>query len=80
MIWGCMSEFRMLRCKLVLSPESRSVHFLVILGLVTAEAIGEGEAERTTGVEFVDDVLPLVGVVQIAVGTLEDVFAKGFQL
>ena len=53
---------------------------LQLLGLVAAETIGEGEADDSAKVHFVDDVLTSVGVVQMVVACLEDVVAVGFQL
>ena len=52
----------------------------MLLGLVAAETIGEGEADDSAKVHFVDDVLTSVGVVQMVVARLEDVVAVGFQL
>ena len=52
----------------------------MLFGLVTAETIGEGEADDSAKVHFVDDVLTSVGVVQMVVACLEDVIAVGFQL
>ena len=53
---------------------------LQLLGLVAAETIGEGEADDSAKVHFVDDVLTSVGVVQMVVACLEDIVAVGFQL
>ena len=63
-----------------LFPESGSIYFFMLLGLVAAETIGEGEAYDSAKVHFVDDVLTSVGVVQMVVACLEDVVAVGFQL
>ena len=52
----------------------------MLFGLVTAETIGEGEADDSAKVHVVDDVLTSVGVVQMVVACLEDVIAVGFQL
>ena len=52
----------------------------MLLGLVSAETIGEGETDDSAKVHFVDDVLTSVGVVQMVVARLEDVVAVGFQL
>lgn len=52
----------------------------MLLGLVAAEMIGEGEAYDSAKVHFVDDVLTSVGVVQMIVACLEDIVAVGFQL
>ena len=52
----------------------------MLLGLVAAETIGEGEADDSAKVHFVDDVLTSVGVMQMVVARLEDVVAVGFQL
>ena len=52
----------------------------MLLGLVAAETIDEGEADNSAKVHFVDDVLTSVGVVQMVVACLEDVIAVGFQL
>ena len=52
----------------------------MLLGLVAAETIGEGEADNSAKVHFVDDVLISVGIVQMVVACLEDVVAVGFQL
>ena len=52
----------------------------MLLGLVAAETIGEGETDNSAKVHFVDDVLTSVGVVQMIVACLEDVVAVGFQL
>ena len=65
---------------LVLFPESGSIYFFILLGLVAAETIGEGEAYDSAKVHFVDNVLTSVGVVQMIVACLEDVVAVGFQL
>ena len=65
---------------LVLFPESGSIYFFMLLGFVAAETIGEGEADDSAKVHFVDDVLTSVGVVQMIVACLEDVVAVGFQL
>lgn len=43
---------------------------LQLLGLVAAETIGEGEADDSAKVHFVDDVLTSVGVVQMVVAFL----------
>ena len=63
-----------------LFPESGSIYFFMLLGLVAAETIGEGEAYDSAKVHVVDDVLTSVGVVQMVVACLEDVVAVGFQL
>ena len=63
-----------------LFPKSGSIYFFMLLGLVAAETIGEGEADDSAKVHFVDDVLTSVGVVQMVVARLEDVVAVGFQL
>lgn len=55
---------------LVLFPESGSIYFFMLLGLVAAETIGEGEADDSAKVHFVDDVLTSVGVVQMVVAFL----------
>ena len=65
---------------LFLFPESGSIYFFMLLGLVAAETIGEGEADDSAKVHVVDDVLTSVGVVQMIVACLEDVVAVGFQL
>ena len=65
---------------LVLFPESRSIYFFMLLGLVASKTISEGEAEDSAKVHIVDDVLTSVGVVQMVVACLEDVVAVGFQL
>ena len=52
----------------------------MLLGLVAAETVGEGEAYDSAKVHVVDDVLTSVGVVQMVVARLEDVVAVGFQL
>ena len=52
----------------------------MLLGLVAAETIDEGEADDSVKVHVVDDVLTSVGVVQMIVACLEDVVAVGFQL
>ena len=52
----------------------------MLLGLVAAETIGEGEADDSAKVHFVDDVLTSVGVVQMVVACLENVVAVDFQL
>ena len=52
----------------------------MLLGLVAAESIGEGEAYDSAKVHVVDDVLTSIGVVQMVVACLEDVVAVGFQL
>ena len=52
----------------------------MLLGLVAAETIGEGETDNSAKVHVVDDVLTSVGVVQMIVACLEDVVAVGFQL
>ena len=52
----------------------------MLLGLVATETIGEGETHDSAKIHFVDDVLTLVGVVQMVVACLEDVVAVGFQL
>ena len=52
----------------------------MLLCLVASETIGEGEADDSAKVHFVDDVLTSVGVVQMVVACLEDVVAVGFQL
>ena len=63
-----------------LFPESGSIYFFMLLGLVAAETIGKGEADDSAKVHVVDDVLTSVGVVQMVVACLEDVVAVGFQL
>ena len=65
---------------LLLYSVSRSIHFLMLLCLVSTEAIGEGYAEGAVVVYLVDDVLSLVCVVRIVVGGLEDVVAVCFHL
>ena len=52
----------------------------MLLGLVAAETIGEGETDNSAKVHFVDDVLTSIGIVQMVVACLEDVVAVGFQL
>ena len=52
----------------------------MLLGLVAAETIDEGEADDSAKVHVGDDVLTSVGVVQMIVACLEDVVAVGFQL
>ena len=52
----------------------------MLLDLVAAETIDEGEADDSVKVHVVDDVLTSVGVVQMIVACLEDVVAVGFQL
>ena len=52
----------------------------MLLGLVAAETIGEGEAYDSANVHVVDDVLTSVGVVQMVVACFEAVVAVGFQL
>ena len=52
----------------------------MLLGFVAAETIGKGEADDSAKVHFVDDVLTLIGVVQMVAACLEDVVAVGFQL
>ena len=52
----------------------------MLLDLVAAETIGEGEAYDSAKIHVVDDVLTSVGVVQMVVARLEDVVAVGFQL
>ena len=52
----------------------------MLLGLVAAETIGEGETDNSAKVHFVDDVLTSIGVVQMVVACLEDIVAVGFQL
>ena len=52
----------------------------MLFGLVTAETIGEGEADDSAKVHFVDDVLTSIGIMQMVVARLEDVVAVGFQL
>lgn len=52
----------------------------MLLGLVAAETIGEGEADESAKVHFVDDVLTSIGIMQMVVARLEDVVAVGFQL
>ena len=52
----------------------------MLLGFVAAETIGEGEADDSAKVHFVDDVLTSVGIIQMVVACLEDVVAVGFQL
>lgn len=63
-----------------LFPESGSIYFFMLLGLVATETIGEGETDDSSKVHVVDDVLTSVGVVQMVVACLEDVVAVGFQL
>ena len=65
---------------LVLFPESGSIYFYMLLGLVASETIGEGETDDSSKVHVVDDVLTSVGVVQLVVARLEDVVAVSFQL
>ena len=52
----------------------------MLLGLVAAETIGEGEADDSAKVHFIDDVLTSIGIMQMVVACLEDVVAVGFQL
>ena len=52
----------------------------MLLSLVAAETIDEGEAYDSAKVHIVDDVLTSVGVMQMVVARLEDVVAVGFQL
>ena len=52
----------------------------MLFGLVAAEMIGEGEADDSAKVHFVDDVLTSIGIMQMVVARLEDVVAVGFQL
>ena len=52
----------------------------MLLGLVAAETIGEGEADDSAKVHFVDDVLTSIGIMQMVVARLEYVVAVGFQL
>ena len=52
----------------------------MLLDLVAAETIGEGETDDSAKVHFVDDVLTSIGVVQMVVACLEDIVAVGFQL
>ena len=52
----------------------------MLLGLVAAETIGEGETDDSAKVPFVDDVLTSIGIMQMVVARLEDVVAVGFQL
>ena len=52
----------------------------MLFGLVTAETIGEGEADDSAKVHFVDDVLTSIGIMQMVVARLEDVVAVSFQL
>ena len=52
----------------------------MLLGLVAAETIGEGEPDDSATVHFVDDVLTSIGIMQMVVARLEDVVAVGFQL
>ena len=52
----------------------------MLLGLVAAETIDEGETDNSAKVHVVDDVLTSVGVVQMVVACFEDVVAVGFQL
>ena len=68
------------RAFLLLFPKSGSIYFFMLLGLVAAETIGEGEADDSAKVHVVDDVLTSVGVVKMVVARLEDVVAVGFQL
>ena len=70
--------FLLLYC--VLFPESRSIDFLMLLGLVSSEAVGEGETNDSAEVHVVDDVLPLVGIMEIVVASLENVVAISFHL
>ena len=63
-----------------LFPESGSIYFFMLLALVAAESIGEGETDDSAKVHFVDDVLTSISVVQMVVACLEDVVAVGFQL
>ena len=52
----------------------------MLLSLVAAETIDEGDTYDSAKVHVVDDVLTSVGVVQMVVACLEDVVAVGFQL
>ena len=52
----------------------------MLLGLVAAETISEGETDNSAKVHVVDDVLTSVAIVQMVVACLEDVVAVGFQL
>ena len=63
-----------------LFPKSGSIYFFMLLGFVAAETIGEGEADDSAKVHFVDDVLTSIGIMQMVVARLEDVVAVGFQL
>ena len=63
-----------------LFPESGSIYFFMLLSLVAAETIDEGDTYDSAKVHVVDDVLTSVGVVQMVVARLEDVVAVGFQL
>ena len=53
-----------------LFPDSGSIYFFMLLSFVAAETIGEGEAYDSAKVHIVDDVLTLVGVVQMVVAFL----------
>lgn len=63
-----------------LFPESRCIDLLMLFGLVSTEAIGEGETDDSAEVHVVDDVLTFVSIVQVVVARLEDVVAIGFHL
>ena len=63
-----------------LFPESGSIYFFMLFGLVAAESIGEGATDDSAKVHFVDDVLTSISGVQMVVACLEDVAAVGFQL
>ena len=52
----------------------------MLLSLVATEAVGEGETDDSAEVHVIDDVLSLIGIVQIVVSSLEDVVAIGFHL
>ena len=47
---------------------------------IASKAIGEGDADDSSKVHVVDDVLTSVGVVQMVVACLADVVAIGFHL
>ena len=74
---GEFSRDLLIMCRLQMNSWKQ---FFMLLGLVVAETIGEGEADDSAKVHVVDDVLTSVGVVQMVVACLEDVVAVGFQL
>ena len=47
---------------------------------IASKAIGEGDADDSSKVHVVDDVLTSVSIVKIVVASLEDVVAIGFHL